>query len=201
MVTSAVITADIVNSTLISVGLEKKFKEELANVLSLHKYEFYRGDSFQIFVKNPKQALQIVLQMRVTARKVSHINDIRTSIGIGKANPYLKKISTSTDEAFILSGRPFDELAKSERRLIIHSPNSIINIGLNVISYFVDYLFKTITQKQSEVLFELLADNTQLKTAKKLKKSQSTINKHAQSAGWNEILNILTEYEKLVSNI
>src|SRR6185436_6358149 len=133
MVTSAVITADIVNSTLISVGLEKKFKEELANVLNLHKYEFYRGDSFQIFVKNPKQALQIVLQMRVTARKVSHINDIRTSIGIGKANPYLKKISTSTDEAFILSGRSFDELAKSERRLIIHSPNSIINIGLNVI--------------------------------------------------------------------
>jgi len=201
MIISAVITADIVNSTLISADLQKKLKEELANVLLSHKYEFYRGDSFQIFVKNPKQALQIVLQMRVAARKISHLNDIRTSIGIGQANPNLKKLNTSTDEPFILSGRAFDELAKSERRLIIQSTNNIVNIGLNVVSYFIDYLFKALTQKQSEVLFELLAENTQLKAAKKLKKSQSTINKHAQSAGWNDLLNILTEYEKLVSNI
>jgi hypothetical protein len=201
MALSAAITADIVNSTLLSPLLHKRLLDSISTILKSFKFEFYRGDSFQVYIKDPKEALHTALQLRTAARKITFIHDVRISIGIGEINPGLKKLSTSTDEAFVLSGRSFDTLATTHSQLIITSSNETVNHGLKTISYFVDYLFKNLSEKQSEVIFELLADNTQLKAAKKLKKSISTINKHAQAGGWNELSQMLTEYENLISKI
>jgi hypothetical protein len=198
---SAVITADIVNSTFLVPGAAKKLNDRLIQVIGSYKYEFFRGDSFQVFIKDPQQALKIVLQIRGEARKFSLIHDIRSSIGIGEVNPYLKKLSTSTDEAFVLSGRAFDKLAKSEKRLAIISHDEKANHGFSVIASYVDYILRTLTEKQSEVLVELFKSDTQLEVAKKLKKSQSTIHKHAQSTGWHQIVGLLDDYSSLVSTI
>jgi hypothetical protein len=199
MAISAVITADIVNSTLLTPASEKKLVEALSSVLNPNRYEFYRGDSFQVYIKDPGSALRILLQTRVIARKISPDNDIRASIGIGEVNPHLRKLNTATDEAFVLSGRSFDVLSKTSDRLMIQSPNDIFNHAFKVISYFIDYLFKNLTEKQAEVFFVLLENTTQAEVAKKLKKSQSTVNKHIQSGGWHELSNVLTEYRALVS--
>jgi hypothetical protein len=48
------------------------------------------------------------------------------------------------------------------------------------------------------VFLELLDDNTQKKTARKLKKSPSTINKHLQSGGWHELVKIISAYGKII---
>ncbi len=63
---------------------------------------------------------------------------------------------------------------------------------------FIDYLFQRLTYKQAAVVWELLMDRTQIETAKRLKKSQATIHKHVQSAGWREIEKLLTDYKNLV---
>jgi hypothetical protein len=41
----------------------------------------------------------------------------------------------------------------------------------------------------------------QTETARKLKKSQATIHKHTQSAGWPEIEKLLAEYQLLIDSI
>ena len=199
MAISAVITADIVNSTLFTNAEEKRFKDRVNSVLKPNRFEFYRGDSFQVFIKDPHEALRMVLMVRTEARKIALQYDVRCSIGIGEVNPYIKKLSTATDAAFVLSGRSFDALESSGQRLSISSPDPTVNHGLNAISYFLDYLIRNLTEKQAEVIGELLQDNTQTEAAKKLRRSASTVSKHAQAAGWHEILKIFTEYDHLIS--
>lgn len=197
----AVMTADIVNSTLLAEAQEKKLKEQIADILQPYKHEFYRGDSFQAYLKDPKVALRILLKLRSAARMLSDMNDIRASIGIGEINPYIRKLSTATDQAFVLSGRAFDRLSESESRLVIESINPTVNHGFNVISYFVDYLLKGLTERQAEVLLQLLNNKTQSEAAGNLHKSASTINKHVQASGWYELIRVIKEYEQLVSTL
>lgn len=198
---SAIITADIVNSTNLGPALEKRLKEQITEAIKPNKLEFYRGDSFQALVKKPGEALSIALRTRAIARTISSSHDVRASIGIGFVSPNTKKLSAANDEAFIYSGRAFDIISKTDKRLIIHSKNEIANHGFQVICSFADFLFRPLTEKQAEVFSVLLSNKTQLETARMLKKSQSTINKHVQSAGWHELLGILHEYEELVAKL
>ena len=80
---------------------------------------------------------------------------------------------------------------------MIQSEMPSINPALRVIAYFVDYLLKQLTSKQAAVVYELLNDHTQLEAAKKLNKSQATINQHVQSAAWTEIEKLLEEFSSL----
>ncbi len=201
MAVSAVITADIVNSTSLGKGLEKKLKDSFESILKHYKYEYYRGDSFQAYIKEPRKAFIITLLIRMAARKLSTIHDVRTGIGIGQVNPLLKKLSTATSEAFIISGRALDGLTGKEARLNIKTPNQTVNLGMEVIANFTDYLLANLTERQSEVITELLSNKTQTETSLKLKKSQSTINKHARAGGWNEIQKLNASYEKLISSL
>jgi hypothetical protein len=194
----AVITADIVNSTLLSSQQYKKLIGNISAVLKDQKFEFYRGDSFQVYVKNPQIALEIIFRIRTAARSLSPIHDIRASIGIGQVRLPIKSLKTAKSEAFVLSGRGFDELQNSSY-LKIKSFKEEANSSLKIIAYFSDYIFSGLTPKQAAVVFQLMQNHTQAKVAKKLKKSQATINKHAQSGGWSEIERLLNEYQQVLT--
>ncbi len=207
MTPGAVITADIVNSTQLSKTDAKKLMKNLLVLLEQHKYEFFRGDSFQVCIKSPVEALWLLLQMRTVAMKHSPQasmpdTDIRASIGIGQVKLPVKSLRTATDEAFVLSGRVFDKMKPNQRLAITcNEKNHTINLGLGVIAHFLDYLFQRLTSKQASVVSELLMKRTQVETARRLKKSQATIHKHTQSAGWPEIEKLLMEYQLLVNLI
>ena len=72
-----------------------------------------------------------------------------------------------------------------------------INGVLEVTALFVDYIFREMTGKQARVLSLLLQGDTQAAAAKKIRKSQSTISKHVQSAGWTELSKLLSIYCQL----
>jgi len=201
--TGAIITADIVNSTKLSKAEYKKLMKSLTTVLQEHQHEFFRGDSFQVLVKSPNDALQVLLQARTAAMKLSEasmpVTDIRASIGIGQLKLPVKSFQTASADVFILSGRAFDKMPKAERLTIVcDEKNKAVNLGLKIISQFIDYLFLRLTFKQAAVVYELLMERTQVDTANRLKKSQATIHKHAQSAGWPQIEKLLIEYKNLV---
>lgn len=203
----AVITGDIVASMHLSKADLRKLIKNLSALLTPYQYEFFRGDSFQVFIKSPEEALSTLLQMRIVAMKLlpgdsSPASDLRASIGIGQIKASVKFLRTASDEAFIISGRTFDKM-KAPQRLLITSneKNTVINTGLQVIADFVDYIFQRLTTRQAAVVFELLLNRTQTETAKRLKKSQATIHKHAQSAGWPETEKLLADYKLLVSAI
>src|SRR5688500_10239650 len=99
MPVSAIITADIVNSTLLSRADEKKLVAAISAVLKEHGFEFCRGDSFQVYVKDPAQALELVLRIRAIAIGFSDLHDIRSGIGIGLVTGAARELKTSTSEA------------------------------------------------------------------------------------------------------
>lgn len=195
---AAVITADIVNSTVSGAGMGKKLVARLSTVLKNHKFEFYRGDSFQAYIKDPSAALKLAIGLRTAAKSFSGIYDVRISIGIDKAVRTVQTLRTANSEVFVLSGRMFEQL-KDDQRLWIQSANENANIAFRLIAYFTDYILKQLTSRQAEVVMELLKEQTQTAVSKKLKIKQSTINKHAQSAGWAEIERILYEYNQVIT--
>jgi hypothetical protein len=201
-VTAAAITGDIVNFTRLTAPAQKKLVADLSKLMHNYKFDFYRGDSFNVYARQPKEALRLVLQLRTSARKLirdaaTPETDIRVSIGIGEVNAPVRTLRTATGGAFTLSGRNLDAITRSGERLTIVSENTAINPALKVIASFMDYLLNRLTAKQAEVVFELSGNLTQTEVAERLHKSQATINQHVQSSGWNEMEKLLEEYESL----
>ena len=204
---NAVITADIVASTQLSRTDSKKLMKNLLLLLNPHLHEFFRGDSFQVYVKSAEDALPLLLQLKTVALKTltdtsAPVTDIKACIGIGSVKLPVKTLRTANDEAFILSGRQFDKMKPAQRVAIVCSEkNETAGIGLRVIAQFLDYIFLHMTPKQASVVFELLMKRTQIETARRLKKSQATVHKHTQSSGWPEIEKLVGEYRLLTNTI
>ena len=107
----------------------------------------------------------------------------------------------SKEEAFLLSGRALDAMEKTEGRLIIITENKMANHGLGVMSDYINSIYRQMTPKQAEVIFELLRGHSQLRVAEKLNRSKSTISQHVTAGRWDEIENILKKYEAIVQAI
>jgi hypothetical protein len=200
----SVITADIVNS-------EPSWAKELGIRLEQTIYAsqpaakvfFYRGDSFQSYLPDPFSTYRLALKLRTQAilfekDRPEVKTDVRLSIGIGSVDLPVNQLATAEGEAFVLSGRSFDELQLKDRRLTIQSKDAKTNNSLQVISLFTDFLFQSLTIKQAEVLEHLLNHRTQTEIAKMLRKSQSTINRHVQSMGWKQLEGLINLYEQSI---
>lgn len=201
-----VITADIVNSTILPKPAFNKLRKVIESLLESHKFEFYRGDSFQVYLKENEKALGLMLKLRLAAKRVTTDSkseiDVRAGIGIGRVNSPIRVLKTSTEEPFVLSGRSLDSLNSVtvlNERLIIISFDENANCVFRTVGRFIDYIFKDITAKQAAVIFEILMGHTQTDIAKKLKKSQVTINKQVHAAGWTEIERLLMDYENAIN--
>lgn len=201
---TTVITADIVNSEPSwAKELGKRLEQTIYASQPAAKVFFYRGDSFQSYLPDPFSTYRLALKLRNEAilfekDRPEIKTDVRISIGIGTVEQPITQLATAQGEAFLLSGRSFDELTKKEKRLHMQCSNESINIALQTISLFTDYLFQSLTMKQAEVLEHLLNHRTQTEIAKLVKKSQSTINRHVQSMGWKQIEDLLELYEQSI---
>src|SRR4051812_43389887 len=101
MANGAVITGDIVNSTLLPAQAARKLTERIKKFIYPNDVEFYRGDSFQAVIREPEKALSTVLKIRALARSTDARCDIKTSTGIGEIKlRSKKKPGESTAEAF-----------------------------------------------------------------------------------------------------
>lgn len=203
----AVITADIVASTHLSKALLETLLKKLRETLTPYPHEFYRGDSFQVLVQDPQDAFDVLLKLRIDAMKLlpeetSPPNDIRASIAIGPVQLPVEKIGTATDEAFVLSGRAFEQL-KSPQRLLITAVNAnkTVDAAFRLLANFTDFIFERMTAKQAEVVYELLHQKTQTEAAAALKKAQATVHKHAQAAGWPALEKLIGDYKLLSGSL
>ena len=202
----AVLTGDIVNSTLLEPHLEKKLLKILQHIMTDHKHEYFRGDSFQAYIKESSLALRIALQCRTAAialdpNQTPAVSDVRVSIGIGNVESPVRVLATAKGEAFLMSGRALDSISKTEGRLMIVTENKLANHAFGVMSDYINSIYKQMTPKQAEVIFELLKGYSQQHVADKLNRSKSTISQHVTAGRWEEIENILDKYKEIVQLI
>ena len=201
----AVITADIVNSSLLGKAEMVSLKRAVEKILrkAEMQFSFYRGDSFNV-VCETGPALKTICLLRTKAIQASDENtgrsiDIRMAVGIGIVEEPYRELGTAKGSAFILSGREMDQMEKNGPRLSIRSTEPAVDTGMAAVALFTDYIIKHLTLRQAIVVHELIQGSTQMKVAHKLHKSQSTINKHARAANWKELEKILGIYQNLIS--
>ncbi len=200
----AVLTGDIVNSTVLTDDQEKKLISSLKALFSGHKIAFFRGDSFQVYVKDPQQALKLCLLARTMAisfmgEEGTVSTDVRICIGIGTVQVPVRQLNTARGEAFVLSGRKFEEMSISLQRMAIAVHDPLANEGMQVIAQYINAIFESMTSKQAEVIYELLKGEMQKAVARKLKKTKSTVHQRLSSGRWPEIEKLLERYENIVN--
>ena len=203
---AAVITGDIVNSTkLLPQQEEVLFKRLRKDILKDYPHEIYRGDSFQVFIGEPQEALSLALACRGLAIQFAGTTvmdfDMRLSIGIGEVNLPISDLGTAKGGAFLLSGRLFDTLKDKGRRLIVGCGDRKADIGFEIMSDYLDNIFGKMTAKQAEVVVELLKGIAQQQLAVTLDKSKSTISQLATDGGWSGIERLLGQYKELIEQI
>lgn len=206
-----VITGDIIESSAIRVEYRdfllesmRKITDELGVIEPL-KIEFFRGDSFQMVINNPENAMQIAILLRVglkslTPRESPKTWDTRISLGVGTISYHADNIVLSDGEAFQYSGRGLDEMGK--RRLVVKTRWSEVNEELQVSTAFADDIISSWSISQSQAIYQALLYNTaQKEIANKLHKSAQNISKQLSAAKVNLVKLYLVRYKNLISNL
>lgn len=129
---TSVITGDIIGSR---EQESQHWVEDVKKILSRfgetpHDWEIYRGDEFQIEVKNPEEALLTAILVKAHLRALK--SDARMSIGFGDKTHNAKKISESNGQAFIHSGELFETLKKQKVTLALRTGHDDIDGTLNL---------------------------------------------------------------------
>ena len=203
--TKAVITADIVNSSSLNEQQLDHLLFDVKTELKARKAksDFYRGDSFHALC-DADQALLLSLRLRTIAKKgpwgeKENDIDIRIALGVGPVEEPVRNMASAKGEAFVISGRELEVISKSTKRLSIRCSDKKLDAGMEGLSVLIDWIMQKMSSKQAEAVGELLNGLTQMEIARKLRKSQSTINKLAQAANWGELEQAIQIYRKLVS--
>ncbi|MEN2400961.1 hypothetical protein GKZ90_0014340 [Flavobacterium sp. MC2016-06] len=129
---TSVLTGDIIDSRL---QKSKDWVEGLKKILSLfgetpNQWEVYRGDQFQIEIKNPEEALRSAVLIKAHLRALKL--DARMSIGFGDKTYNAVKISESNGTAFIYSGELFETLKKQKVTLAIRTSDASFDEKMNL---------------------------------------------------------------------
>jgi hypothetical protein len=118
----AVITADIVNSTYLKPDDFQQLVEGIKEQFYTNQIEFYRGDSFQVLVEAGSKAFLNCLLSRFKALSLTANEriDIRQSISLGTVKGKINHLGSHMEDIFVSSGRTFDMLSDSGRKLLIN---------------------------------------------------------------------------------
>ena len=99
---TSIITGDIIKSRKVKnpdVWLTT-LKTALNTIVdNKSNWEIYRGDGFQIEIKEPKESFLIAMYIKACLKTIKGL-DVRLAIGIGTVNFKGEKITESNGEAF-----------------------------------------------------------------------------------------------------
>ena len=202
-----VITGDLVNSSNIAAEWRQTVVDALntcaTDFMSLTpiKIDMYRGDSFQVVVDSPEQALSVAIALRASLRAStpdkSEAWDARLSVGIGEISFESNNIVTSDGEAFRLSGRSFDNIGK--KRLSISTTWADFDNAIELVTRFADEVITSWTTKQAKVVYQsILFPKLQKDMADELDMTRQNFNYLWGASKGQLILDYIEYYKSLI---
>jgi hypothetical protein len=131
---TSVITGDIVNSREQAnpkawIDVLKKTLTQLSPDTAY--WEIYRGDSFQIEIKEYQNSFKSAVYIKACIKTIKGL-DVRLAIGIGNKTYEGINVTESNGEAFVFSGETLETLKKEKQNLRIKTSTPIIDSELNL---------------------------------------------------------------------
>ena len=218
----ATISADIVSSTSLSVeelmllqSEIRRFLDELAEKSQGKDWgRLFKGDSVEIFLHDPHEALRVALLLKTLVKKTFSWGKetnakrelfrkygIRLAIGIGEMRIVDQKQDILDGEAIYNSGRLLEKATKEKlsikRSIFFACPNPLLTEYMDVMVGLLDALLRNATSRQNEILYYRLLGKNEKEIAEMLNIKQSAVNQRSNSAGWKAVESALNYYEKL----
>lgn len=211
---NAVITADVIDSTKLSVEGEdlvlKTIYETFGkdSTIRTNVEESYfmitRGDKIQIELDDAINALKTALLLKTAINKISLQNDrkpsidVRIAIGVGEVAAKRLNVNESTGEAYTNSGRTLDSMKKNKRTFAIKTGNDSLDAELETEFKLLEVIMSGWAVTSAEALYWTLAGLNEKEISEKLQVTQSAINQRKKSAGWSGLEALLLRYEELM---
>jgi len=194
----AVITGDIINSSKADPKIWLPILKEVLNKIgsSPKEWEIYRGDSFQVLIKNPKDALRIAIQIKASVKTIKSL-DVRMSIGIGNVNHHSSNITESNGSAFIHSGEKFEVLKKEKVNLAIKSDWANFDRDINLFIRLALLTMDNWTEKAAEMI-KIMFENpnkAQSELGSIIGIKQNAVSSRLKRAAYEEISEMTEVYQ------
>lgn len=198
---TSVITGDIIQSrqTAVSLWLPRLKKALSAEGKSPRTWQIYRGDSFQMEVKNPTKVLLAAIRVKASIKTFKDI-DVRMAIGIGKKNATRQNITESDGEAFVHSGETFETLKKTKRNLVIKTPWENFDRDMNIFLQLVSIPMDDWSPGSAELVGLLIEKKnlTQRALAKKLGLTQPSVSERQNRSHFETIMALESLYSEKI---
>jgi hypothetical protein len=188
---TSVITGDIIGSTKHvnpNIWLNS-LKAALGTLESnFNKWEIYRGDSFQIEVKDIVNTFEYAVYIK-SCIKCNKGMDVRLAIGIGKKTFDGNKVTESNGEAFQFSGETLELLKQEKINLKIKTINETLNRELNLYFKFALIAMDNWTVNTAEIVKLSLENQNKLQKelAQLIGTNQEAVSKRLKRAYFEEI--------------
>ena len=199
----SVITGDIINSRHADVN---RWLEPLYEILdsfgeSPEAWEIYRGDSFQLEISDPKEALKAAIQIKAKIKQLKGI-DIRMCIGLGEKSHSAGRITESNGSAFVHSGKGFESLKKNKQNLSVVSGNKQFDKDMNLFLRLTLIAMDNWTPAVAEfVSISFSNDLLQEEIAKVLNITQASVSERRRRSYIDEISEVEELYRVRISNL
>ena len=199
----SLITGDIVNSRKLSSKIWMDGLKEILNTKGKNpnEWDIYRGDEFQLEIKNPEEALLTAIEIKAYLRSVKL--DARMSIGFGEKTYTADKISESNGTAFIRSGELFETLKKQKNNLAINSGNTIFDGEMNLMLRLgLTFMDNWLVQSADFVLVALANRAlSQEEIGQKLGINQAAVSRRRKRAQFDLLIELETFFRNKIKTI
>ena len=200
----AILTGDLIGSRKInSVSLWLEPLKEALRFFgkSPADWEIYRGDSFQLLIRNPEDALKAAIYLKAAIKSLKAM-DVRIAIGIGDMEYKSKRISQCNGSAFVYSGDLLKELESGKRTMGILSSREDFNAEINIILDLALAIMNSWSPGAADVVKNQLEGDfdLQIDLAKVMGTSQVAVSKALKRAHFKEVMAFNTLYGIKIKN-
>tara|TARA_R110002012_G_scaffold319389_3_gene539827 strand:- start:37280 stop:37888 length:609 start_codon:yes stop_codon:yes gene_type:complete len=201
---TSVITGDIINSKNVEPKIWLPLLKDALNFLEsdTRLWEIYRGDSFQIELKNPQNSFLSAVYIKACIRMIKGL-DVRLAIGVGAKTYQGETVTESNGEAFQFSGETLEYLKKDKVNLKIKTPNDTLNRDLNLYFKLTLISMDNWTVNSAEIIKTQIENPNKIQTeiAQLIGINQEAVSKRMKRANLEEILELNVLFSNKISNL
>ncbi|WP_303315993.1 transcriptional regulator [Flavivirga abyssicola] len=202
---TSVITGDIIKSRAqVNPEIWIKVLKGALDYLSNDKayWEIYRGDSFQIEIKDIRSSFIAALYIKASIKSI-HGLDVRLAIGIGNKTYEGENVTESNGEAFIFSGETLETLKKEKQNLRIKTNYSEIDNELNLYFKLALITMDSWTTNSAEIVKLSIEkpDTLQSKLGKLIGINQNAVSSRQKRAHLDEIMELDHMYRQKIDTL